>query len=446
MSGGVPVAASIDCGGVPPTDSTRRFDLGSPGKRYFIILFVYVLVSFVAGHFSGSLQGTDFPDFYTAARMVSAGQGHQLYDADLQRQYQGHYSGRVGTLYIHPPFEVLIYLLVAFLPLRQAYFLWSLLSLTFLAAATRQFVEEASFPWDWEIQFAASLIFVPVLLCLQQGQDSLLLLLLVVLGFVALRTERAFAAGCWLGLGLFKFQIVLPIMLVLLLATHKRTRRGLAKGFGVVGLALAGISAAICGISVFVDYPRFLLHLQAQPFAGIKEAAMANLRGLDYLIFRGHYKPWAIAALLLCCLAALFVSLRAWRQARSVAPGAGSRCSKTEFDSAFANTVLFALLVSYHLNPHDLSLLLLPIPLLLCITLTHRAQLMRGEKWMVISLIGILFLPPLHLGTISWGAYAMVGFPLLGLLIWSALRANWDLWPSAPSNPKSSGQTPSRAE
>ena len=38
---------------------------------------------------------------------------------------------------------------------------------------------------------------------------------------------------------------------------------------------------------------------------------------------------------------------------------------KDEFDLAFASTVTFALLVSYHLNPHDLSLLLLPIALLL---------------------------------------------------------------------------------
>ncbi len=79
---------------------------------------------------------------------------------------------------------------------------------------------------------AASLTFVPALLCLVQGQDSLLLLLLVVLAFTALRRGRAFAAGCWLGLGLFKFQLVLPIVVVLVLTQGRNARTGLAKGFG----------------------------------------------------------------------------------------------------------------------------------------------------------------------------------------------------------------------
>ncbi|MGC1962164.1 MAG: glycosyltransferase family 87 protein, partial [Candidatus Sulfotelmatobacter sp.] len=159
---------------------------------------------------SAFLQGTDFPDFYCAARMLAAGHGHHLYDADLQRQYQAHYAGRVGTLYIHPPFEAVLYLAVAWLPLRYAYLLWSLLNLAFLGVGARRLAKEI-LPWDWRLSLAASLTFVPALLCFLQGQDSLLLLLLAVLAFAALRRGRGFAAGCWLGLGLFKFQLALPL-------------------------------------------------------------------------------------------------------------------------------------------------------------------------------------------------------------------------------------------
>ena len=118
--------------------------------------------------------------------MLAAGHGHQLYDADLQRQYQARYAERVGTLYIHPPFEAVAYLAVAWLPLRCAYLLWSLLNLTFLAVGVRLLKKEI-LPWDWRLLLVASLTFVPTLLCFLQGQDSLLLLLLVVLAFVALR-------------------------------------------------------------------------------------------------------------------------------------------------------------------------------------------------------------------------------------------------------------------
>ena len=234
-----------------------------------LLVFVFSLAAFFGTRFSGSLQGSDFPDFYCAARMVAEGHGHHLYDAGLQRQYQARYAARVGTLYIHPPFETALYLAVAWLPLKRAYLLWSLLNLAFLAVAARRVAKEALLPWDWGVLLAASLTFVPVLLCLQQGQDSVLLLLLVVLAFTALRRERAFGAGCWLGLGLFKFQIVLPLVLVLVLTQNRTARNGLAKGFGMIALTLAGLSAAISGWSVFTAYPEFLLHLQEQPFAGV---------------------------------------------------------------------------------------------------------------------------------------------------------------------------------
>jgi hypothetical protein len=414
--GGAPGTASIDCGGVLPPDSTRKLDLVPRIRRYLLVLFVFVIVVFLAGHFSESLLGTDFPDFYCAARMVAAGHGHQLYDADLQRQYQARYSGRAGTLYIHPPFEAIVYLAVAWLPLQRAYLLWSLLSLVFLAIGTRKLANEI-LPWHWEVLFAASLIFVPLLLCLQQGQDSLLLFLLVTLAFVALRRQRPVAAGCWLGLGLFKFQIVVPIVLVLLLSPSRNARSGLAKGFGLVALALVGLSAAISGMSVFIDYPQFLLLLPAQPFAGITPQAMANLRGLTHFFFRSDRSSWAIAVLTAFSVAALIATLNIWKRARFDLALNSSDPSRDTFDIAFANTVLFALLVSYHLNPHDLSLLLLPISLLLRYAFAPKSRPLRSRDFLTLILLGLLSLPPLHLWTLRAGAYAIVSLPALLLCL-----------------------------
>lgn len=373
--------------------------------KYFVLLvFVLALAAFAGARPRASLQGTDFPDFYCAGHMLAGGHGHQLYDADLQRQYQARYAGRVGTLYIHPPFEAALYLAVAWLPLRYAYLLWSLLNLAFLMVAARRLARELVPPRDWLVWLAASLTFVPVLLCLLQGQDSLLVLLLVVLAFAALRRGRAFAAGCWLALGLFKFHLVLPLVLVLVLTQSRNARSGLAKGFSLVALALAGLSAVVSGWSVFLLYPDFLLHLQTQPFAGITPQAMANLRGLVYLLFHTDRSCAAVAVLLILSVAALIKTLTAWKK-------------EGEFDLAFANTVVFALLVSYHLNPHDLSLLLLPIAVLLRRTLTQRPRVSETAHWMTLGLLGILFLPPVHLWALRAGAYALLGFPMLALFM-----------------------------
>jgi Glycosyltransferase family 87 len=399
---------------VLPPNSTRKLHIAPRIKRYSLVLFVYVVVVFLAGHFSEALQGTDFPDFYAAARMVAAGHGHQLYDADLQRQYQARYSGRVGTLYIHPPFEAVIYLAVAWLPLRRAYLLWSLLSLTFLAIATRRLAKEIPLPWDWEVQFTFSLIFVPLLLCLQQGQDSLLLFLTITLAFVALRRERPFAAGCWLGLALFKFQIALPVFLVLLLSQSKSARYGLAKGFSVIALALAGISAAICGTSVFTEYPGFLLHLKNQPFAGVMPQIMANFRGLIYLVAPSKQSGWAVCAVAILSSATLIKTLMVWKQQRITIGLRSSSATANEVNQALAATVLFALLVSFHLNPHDLSLLLLPIPLYLSQLLAPKS-LRDPRNIFTLILLGFLLLPPFHLWALRGGIYAVLALPMFVL-------------------------------
>ncbi len=251
--------------------------------------------------------------------MLADGHGHQLYDVAIQQQYQARYAGRVGTLYTHPPFEALIYLLVAWLPLRRAYLLWSLLSLGFLTVGMRHLAKTAQFPWDWRILFGASLTFVPALLCLLQGQDSLLLLMLVILAFTALRANRAFSAGCWLGLGLFKFQLTLPLMLVLVLSQGRSTRNGIMKGFSLIALALAAVSVAVSGWSVLTLYPRFLVHFPELPSPDIFPLAMANLRGLTYFFFRQNRLPWAVAVVSILSAAGLIKTLVDWKDAQSAA-------------------------------------------------------------------------------------------------------------------------------
>jgi hypothetical protein len=88
------------------------------------------------------------------------------------------------------------------------------------------------------------------------------------------------------------------------------------------------------------------------------------------------------------------------------------------FDIAFGNTILFALLVSYHVNAHDLSLLLLPISLLLYrVRVEGKFGFTKPAQWLVEGLIALLFLPPLHLLALEVHEYVMVAVPLLALLI-----------------------------
>ncbi|HVI07570.1 MAG TPA: glycosyltransferase family 87 protein [Candidatus Binatia bacterium] len=391
---------------------------GRSKSPIFAILFCAFLAAFagfLAERWLPLLSGSDFPDFYCAARMVSQGRGHQLYDPAVQRQFQARYAGRVGTLYIHPPFEALLYLPVSLLPLRLAYLLWLLGDLCFLALAMNRLAKESLPGWDWRLLTGAGLMFVPTLLCLQQGQDSLFLLLSITLAFSHLRRNRAFTAGCWLGLALCKFQIGLPLILVLALGIRGKLRRALLGGLGVVAFALAAISVALCGWNVFGAYVSLLIHLPAQSFAGVFPAVMANFRGLGWLLFRGNSAAMLVTDISLSALT-LAASVVAWRRIRM-----SENLAAEGFDRVFAASVVFAVLASYHLNPHDLSLLWLPLALL-----SRKIMGEAREKWdwPVMALLIALFLPPVHLWALDRRLYGWLAIPIL-LIFWAMLRLGW---------------------
>ena len=98
-----------------PQETPRTPAVGA-AQTFVLMVFVLLVMAFAGARFSADLRGSDFPDFYAAARMVAEGHGHELYDAEAQRQYQARDTGIVGTLYIHPPFEIVLYLTVAWLP------------------------------------------------------------------------------------------------------------------------------------------------------------------------------------------------------------------------------------------------------------------------------------------------------------------------------------------
>jgi hypothetical protein len=138
---------------------------------------------------------------------------------------------------------------------------------------------------------------------------------------------------------------------------------------------------------------------------------------LNYFFFHSDQSPWAIAALSILSAAALITAVTGWKRA-GLACYPDAVYTLDEFDRAFSNTVVFALLVSYHLNPHDLSLVLLPIFLLLQRTLTRTLHLMG---WMTLGLLAILFLPPLHLWALRADVYELVGIPVLLLFLTGAV-------------------------
>ena len=376
-------------------------------QNLLLLLAAAVIVYYFAHGFEEREKGTDFPDFYAAARMVREGYGHQLYDFQAQEKFQIRYAGRTGDYYIHPPFETLVFLPICLWSLPTAYLLWCLLNFAVLAYTVIVFQRHVFKRLEWRVLLPLFFLFPPVLLSFLQGQDSLLLLLIMTLAVVELRRDRNFTAGCLLGCGLFKFHIVLT--LVVLLASLRR--KGFVRGFALVFVILLLISVGISGWASLTAYPHFLMRLSSLPLAGIHPAAMANIRGL--VSISGIVKN--TAGLALIWIVSIWLLWYAWMSFKR------SKSSSTDVTNlAFGNFVLAALLVSYHLSPTDLCIALLPIGLFSQYLAEHTGI----PRWVRLSLLSsqcVLFLPPLHVISLAWHVYV---YPIIPILIMFLLTSD----------------------
>jgi len=349
----------------------------------------------------------DFTVFYTAATILRDGLGHQLYDERVQYEVQkksvGQIASRLGPLpYIHPPFEALIFLPLSWLPYPRAFAVWDLLNVAALFGVgllLRRSVNMLRLipPWEFVI---TSLAFFPIFDCFLQGQDSILLLLLCVLGFNALKRDADVLAGCWLALGVFKFQFVIPI--VLLLVIWKRRR--VAIGFTVVSALLVLISAGLAGWQSLLQYPEFALQITRSPSLGGVAAGFApNLRGLALGLLSPFPQPIGTAVAL---LASVMVFLFAAMKGREA-----SLPKKLELQ--FSLAVAVSGLIAWQTNMHDLSLLVLPLVLIADYCLHTLPQKTRMRFFLLHPVLPVLISP---LWIVLWlvgGAVNLMAIPLI---------------------------------
>jgi hypothetical protein len=328
----------------------------------------------------------DFTIFYTAAKTVSEGRGRQLYDLEtqlaLQRSFAPEVKHRENALpFNHPPFEALLFVPLARLPYITAYLVWAVFNITLMLGFWTLLRPRLPSLHNLlpALPLLAMFAFFPVITALLQGQDSILLLFLYGLAFSALAKGRAFVAGVCLALALFKFQLVLPFVVVLLV---RRQWKAVA-GFSLTAFVLLLVSAAVVGWNGAMAYPGFVLRLNRSPAqAGIDPRDMPNLRGL---ISGSLHLAGVPAILLLITLSIGLVALvvRWWH----VQPG-------QKFELGFSLCLAVTTMISYHLFAHDLSVLMLPI--LLIAELLLADQIVGPARRLLIASLMALFLTPLY--------------------------------------------------
>lgn len=344
----------------------------------------------------------NFTIFYAAGQMVRHGQIDNLYDLSAQYKAQRQVAADVrirqaALPYNHPPFEALLFVPLTFFPYWTSYLLWTALNLILVAASLMILRKRFSNIRTLSPALLAlsAVGFFPLVSSIIQGQDCILLLFLVVLALVAFEDEQDIKAGAFLAAGMFRFQLALP--LVLILAVRRwRVLIGFVPVAGILGI----ISVVMIGWRGAANYVQLVLSLEKSGAGGsIVSTSMPNLRGIIAGL-PGVNPDSQIVVIATLASSIAVVALAMWRL-------------RTGIDSlrfSFALATIVAILVSYHALTYDLSLLL-PMLLLLFSAPGHDTKADTKADillLLIIFLIPRFGLPEPWLGSLAWFVALMI--------------------------------------
>lgn len=373
------------------------------------ILLIFAAVTWTAR--SPNVEKTDFSLTYVGAKMVHDGMGSRLYEPELQRTIRDSLFAHPVPLYFeHPPFEAVALSPLAAYPYRTAYLVWGLINASIWIAA--MFALRAVLPWPREgLSYVALWIFfAPLWVALYQGQSSILVLAGFALTFLLLQKRADFAAGFALGLGLVKFQFVLPFAFIFLLRRHFRY----VAGFAACAAILCGVALAGVGWQGLTGYAHFLLDIGNNPQnvsygSGVD---MPTIHGLIYALLGRVFNGLALNLTVAAFSLALLI-WAAWKWE--------STTLASSFNLMFAAAVAISLLCGSHMFTHDFS------PLIIAMFLAMGETSLRGIGARVspaaaaLRISSALFwIFPVYLLLVKWHCLYLMSLGLL-LFAWSGI-------------------------
>jgi hypothetical protein len=401
-----------------------------------IVFHLGFIASMVAGEFPfdafGQPFAVDFTAKVTGGRLALDGELARLYQIDVQKEVQQQLLDERDpsflNLFIAPAAVSWLYAPFAAIPYFPAALLWIAASLGFFVGALRVLwplipgLHAVGFRRVMLVAFSA----LPVIECLQTGQDSLLSLLMIALAIRWLLEGNELAAGTVIGLGMYKPQLFILFPFVLL--AQRRWRALIA--FGATASALAGISLALTGLSGIGQYARLLR--SDEYVLGIAQAGawhMISLPAVVRSVIPVEARPFVEGAFLACGAAVTYVLSR--RSNRK------STASQQRDMRVLASTILITALSIPHIFTYDGAILLVPALVLLSEGFSDR-RIRSAVAVLYLSLFAVLpvhviaaKLPaPMRVIDSQWAVLAIAG------LLWLAWHPGAVDLPTSPLSPR----------
>jgi len=189
------------------------------------------------------------------------------------------------------------------------------------------------FVWKWIRPDIEMIAFAPLWVILVTGQDSILLLFVLAASLMCIRHNRMFVAGLVLGCGMFRFQHLLPI--VVLFVAWREWR--LITGFILSALGTVALSASLTDLRSYVAILRLTI---AHPELYAPIERMPDLRGLLHAL---HQTELLLAVGTLVMVVAFF------------------RGRSQSNEQRMALAIWTVAIVSFHFFIHDMVILAIPM-------------------------------------------------------------------------------------
>lgn len=383
--------------------------------NFLNILFIAILVTWYAilwGSFFRSptlLRYADFRPFYAAGVIIDKYGYSQVYDLDLEVQVQEEVVGHSLTkeallLYNHPPLLLPFLGLLANFQYETAYLMYSLF-LYFLALLCLPFLYKILRIYNWSNSqvlpfFLGFMVFEPLFIIILKGQDSVIVLLGLIIWVTGFIFDDDRMSGLGLALTTIRPQIALFLAIPFLF------RRQKVFGWFFIGAgSLVIYSYLLVGTQGFVDYLNLLRLSTSGHNYGLNLSAMFNLTGI---LVRAM--PWIEFSPLLGILKWTFFGLSlmgmiiVWLKSAEI---------KLKH---IAILVMCSLFFSPHLHYHDLTALLVPLIAMLLIWVDQKVISEKMSGFIMLSISVILMIGHNIDAVYFIFAYLVMIFILVGVI------------------------------
>jgi hypothetical protein len=298
----------------------------------------------------------DFISFWSAGYIVRTGDGAHLYDPAVQEAVQrAHYAGgfRSADGYIMPVFVAWLFAPFSLIRFTPAFLLYSVFNVGMMFAVARALASYLKeLPDMVRTTFLAVFsLSIPTVAVVIFGQVDFITFGAAFAGYVLLRRERYVLAGFAFAFMLFKPQMLVGMILLLII----RRRWSTLAVLGAIGIPLITIPALLTSPHTLISNVAMVSrYSNSNRQLDVNAEMMSNWRGFVVSVTgNADFRVWA-PGMVLIALVVLAIAIPRWRSAAR---------AKLPLEQSYALAVLAPLLISWHLHTQSLVLVFLAVAL-----------------------------------------------------------------------------------